>query len=283
MTVYNADKFLKTAVNSLLGQTFKDFELIIIENGSHDDSRKIIRLFDDPRLRIYEFDQNIGRTAALIMAFKKARGELVAILDADDIALPEKLEYQVKYLSEHPDIVLLGTQCDFIDENGEVVGMFGKSCTPKEAYQTLTYTNIIAHSSAMYRRDEAIKAGGYSEKYVFAQDFGLWIQLAKLGNIAVLPENLTQIRQHGGSLTKSPEYLLSQTHDVMQIYREACKLPGIEKSFIIRGYKTIAKRCLRYSILLAKSACVIEALKWGFIAVFTYVRVFSRLINLKSH
>jgi glycosyltransferase involved in cell wall biosynthesis len=282
MTVYNAGEFLKPAIDSLRTQTFTNFELIIIENGSTDGSREIVRSYDDPRLKIFEFDKNIGRTPALIAAFEKARGELVAILDADDIAFPQKLEYQVKYLAAQPDVVLLGTQCEFMNQNGDIVGVFETPCEPKEVYQTLAYTNVIAHSSAIYRRDVAIKAGGYPEKYVYAQDFGLWVQLAKFGKIAVLPETLTQIRQHDESATSSPENLLSRSHDSIRIFKEACKLPGIETSHLIRGYKTIAKECVRYSILLAKSAHVVDAVKWGFVALFTYTCVFPRLLNFRK-
>jgi len=282
MTIYNAGEFLEPAINSLLAQSFTNFELIAIENGSTDDSRNAIKSYDDKRFKILEFDKNIGRTPALNVALKKSCGEFIAILDADDIFSPEKLKQQVNYLKNHRNVVLLGTQYNFINEESKIIGLFKPPHEPDEVYQSLTYTNNIAHSSAMYRCNVARKVGGYPKKYTFAQDLGLWIAMARFGDIAVLPETLTYIRKHKDSATESDVYLLSKSYDLIQAFREASMLPGLKPSNIIRSYKTISAECIRYSILLMKSAQIIDSIKWAVAAILTYVSLLPKLVKLKK-
>ena len=115
MSVYNAGEFLKPAIDSLITQTFTDFELIIIENGSCDGSKKVIQSYDARRIKMFEFKENIGRTPALNEAINKASGTYIAIQDADDLSMSQRLELQVNYMNAIPDNVLLGTYCCFIN------------------------------------------------------------------------------------------------------------------------------------------------------------------------
>lgn len=227
MTVYNAGKFLKPAIDSLLAQTFTDFELIIIENGSIDGSREIIRSYDDSRLKIFELDENIGRTPALIKAFEKAKSEYIAIQDADDVSLPQRLELQADYMRNNPQVVLLGTSCKFIDQANQFLRKFNPPCNTDEAYQSLAFENIVAHSSAIYRRDAAEKVGGYPVELSFSQDYGLWLRLAKIGEIANLPQELVLIREHSGRITNSRTSLVSQSLDVIHCLDNARNLPKL--------------------------------------------------------
>ena len=232
MTVYNAGKFLKPAIDSLLAQTFNKFELIIIENGSEDGSRKTIHSYNDPRIRCFDFDKNIGRTPALIKAFEQAKGEFIAVQDADDLSLPQRLELQINHMLNNPKTVLLGTACKIIDEHDQVITEFNPPSNSEDAYQALAFENVICHSSSFYRRDIAKKVGGYPIELAFAQDYGLWIQLAKLGEIANLPQELVLVHEHSQRVTNFSTSLILRSLDVISCLENAQTLPKLTKGSI---------------------------------------------------
>ncbi|MDE2223595.1 MAG: glycosyltransferase family 2 protein, partial [Candidatus Omnitrophica bacterium] len=120
MTIYNAAPFLQESIDSLLTQSFQNWELIAVENGSTDTSAEILAGYKDPRIRVFHFSQNMGRTLALIQALGQSRGEYVAILDADDVAHPLRFARQVEFLDNDPETVLVGSWVQHIDEKGRV-------------------------------------------------------------------------------------------------------------------------------------------------------------------
>jgi len=228
MTIYNPGRFLAPAIDSLLVQTFADFELVAIENGSRDGSKEIMREYarKDARIRFVDLPENIGRTSALNMALQNAQGELVAVLDADDIASRERLAREVAFLDSHPDVVLVASHARSIDDQGAVEGRLEFPCDPAELFDCLAFSNPIAHSSVMYRREKAVTVGGYPARYVFAQDFGLWIALAKIGKIAMIPESLADIRNHGGRMTQAAELAVKRLRELLELSKSALALPG---------------------------------------------------------
>lgn len=229
MTIYNPGRFLVPAVETLLAQSFGDFELIAVENGSTDGSRDIIRDYAarDKRVRVIELERNIGRTPALVMAFEHAQSEFIAVQDADDTSEPERFTRQVAYLRDNSDCVLVGSWCRLIDEADAVIGAFHPPALPDDAYQALSHTNVVAHSACMYRREAAIAAGGYPLDLAYAQDYGLWVRIARHGGVANLSEELASIRQHGGALSLAPETILVRSLDAIRMFREAASLPGL--------------------------------------------------------
>lgn len=207
MTVHNAGPFLREAVDSILAQTFSDWELVVIENGSTDDSPAILASYTDPRINVSPQKENVGRTRALRAAFAMARGNYIAILDADDIAQSERLEAQVAYLDDYPDIVLLGTWARFISENGQVIK--ADAVTPptdsRSLYDHLGWGNPFVHSSVMYRATQAADVGGYPEELAYAQDCGLWLKLAQRGGLGMIPKALCDYRVLQTGLTQAPK------------------------------------------------------------------------------
>lgn len=229
MTIYNGGRFLGPAVEGLLAQTFGDFELIAIENGSVDGSLEVMRAFavHDSRVKLVELDKNIGRTPALILALSMARGEFVAVQDADDVSLLNRFEYQIAYLQAHQTCQLLGTWCRIIDESDAQVGIFHPAGDAETAFQTMAYSNVVAHSAAMYRRHSALTVGGYPVDLPFSQDYGLWVRLMTLGGVAVLEEELAAIRQHGDNLSVSPATAIARSRDAIRSFRRVHGLPGL--------------------------------------------------------
>jgi glycosyltransferase involved in cell wall biosynthesis len=215
MTVYNAAPYLREAIDSVLHQTFGDWELIVIENGSTDVSPDIVRSYADSRIRVVPLLENIGRTPALREAFGMARGEYLAVLDADDRSLRDRLSAQVAYLDAHPDVVLVGTWARHIDEKGDVVGDWR---TPTEA-PALTawfaWGNPFVHSSVMYRRAAAEEVGGYPADLPYAQDLGLWLRLADRGRLAVIDNYLCERRVSSKSLTRRRDFRLDVVRDIL--------------------------------------------------------------------
>lgn len=190
MTIYNAGDYLREAIDSLIQQTFSDWELIAVENGSTDHSPSILSSYNDPRIRVFPLDQNIGRTPALRYAFERAQGEYVAVLDADDISNPARLKRQVQYLDRCQDVSLLGTWVKVVDENGKHVGDAKPPADKKKLYEILGWANPFVHSSTIYRRVHAAQVGGYPSWVTYAQDYGFYLSLAKKYGIAVLDDFL---------------------------------------------------------------------------------------------
>jgi hypothetical protein len=204
MAVYNSAPFLAAAIDSVLAQTFLGFELLIINDGSTDDSRAIITSYRDPRIRLIDNPANIGLTASLNRGLAQARGALIARQDSDDLARPERLARQVAYLARHPQLVLLGTQKQHINAQGRAIAMpfVARRATSSTAIRwQLLFENAFVHSSVMFRRDMVWHhLGGYDERLRQAQDLALWSRIARHYATANLPDVLVDFRKHSASV-----------------------------------------------------------------------------------
>lgn len=205
MSVYNGERFLRESIDSVLAQTFRDFELLLINDGSSDGSRAILAdRASDARIRIIDNERNIGLTASLNAGLAAARGEYVARHDADDVAAPTRLEKQVRALDERPEIAVLGTAVRTIDEHGRQLRStaFPRCTTPISIRWQLLFEPPFAHSSVMFRRSVVFEMlGGYDERYRTSQDFELWSRVARTHALSNLPEALIDFRSHGGSVS----------------------------------------------------------------------------------
>jgi glycosyltransferase involved in cell wall biosynthesis len=195
MSVYNGAQYLNEAIDSMLGQTFKNFEFIIIDDGSTDRSNEIIKAYNDSRIVLIEQD-NTGLAIALNNGIRLARTNYIARMDADDIALPQRLESQIAFLHENPDLVLIGTNALVIDKIGEFVFRSNLPTEWEVIKQQFPETSFY-HSSVMFKKDAFYKAGGYFEEtsklYSF-EDSILWNKMKKFGKMANLSEPLIKYR-----------------------------------------------------------------------------------------
>ena len=203
MPVYNAERYVAEAVESVLRQTLGDFEFIIIDDGSTDRSLDILREFAarDDRVRLISRG-NTGYLRALNEGLQRASGELIARIDADDIALAERFERQTDYLRSHSECLVVGCGLLLIDEDGEP---FCESILPTEHEvidsRHLAGTGSLAHPAAMIRREALLRLGGYRPQCYGAEDHDLWLRLGELGRLANLPEVLMKVRVHAANFT----------------------------------------------------------------------------------
>jgi len=187
----------------------------------------VVGEFADPRLRAIRHDRNRGCVAAKNTGLAEAKGTFVAVLDADDLSDPVRLERQLGVLRERPDVVLLGTWCHFIDADGRVFHTDRPPTEHDALYQRLSHSNPLTHSTIMVQRAAALEVGGYPPDLLYAHDYGLYIRLLRAGRAALVPEALVQYRMHGGSMTDSGAYSYEKIFDVLRVTEKARGLPGL--------------------------------------------------------
>src|SRR3989344_7907586 len=192
MPVYNGERYLRQYIESILNQAYKDYELLIIDDASTDTSRKIIHSYHDPRIRLIENTGNLGLIKTLNHGLSLAKGDYIARQDQDDISHPMRLEKQVGYLNSHPEIVLLGTRIDTIDQKGRKSESYGYSTASSEdaIYWQLMFTNPFAHPSVMMRATTVRAIGGYDEYFIDCEDYDLFSRLTHAHKTTNLNEAL---------------------------------------------------------------------------------------------
>jgi len=196
MAVYNGEKYLKEAIESILNQTFRDFEFIIVDDGSTDRTPEILKEYvrKDERIKIITNPQNIGLTKSLNRAIKLAKGEYIARMDADDIAAPKRLEKQIEFMKRNPEFGLVGTAYYEMNSKGNIVGEKYFPASDEEIRKNLIKYNPFFHSSVVIRKKVFDKVGLYNENIPKAQDYDLWFRIAQNYKIANLPSLLMMRR-----------------------------------------------------------------------------------------
>lgn len=182
MSVYNGEGYLRDSIESVLDQTYKNFEFIIVDDGSTDRSKDIIREFTqkDQRVKLLEQKANTGLPGCLNMAIEKSNGELIFRQDADDISYKGRLEKQFEVMKD-PNIIVCGTMSYLIDERSMLVGDDGE-VDEKHFYQRLvSQDSIFCHGSACFRKSKFYEIGRYDEKFIYSQDCDLWLRFLKSG------------------------------------------------------------------------------------------------------
>lgn len=203
MSVYNDGQFVTQAVQSILSQTFADFEFVIVDDGSIDDTIAQIETFNDPRIRIIR-QQNYGLATALNRGMEDSCGQYIARQDGDDISALDRLENQSDFLDAHPEIGLVGTRSIVIDEVGQEIERKKLPVDNTEIQQALLSPDVgnpIVHGSVMFRRALALQIGGYRQEFKHSQDRDLWLRLAEKTQLANLPMYAYCWRLRSGSVT----------------------------------------------------------------------------------
>jgi glycosyltransferase involved in cell wall biosynthesis len=204
MPVYNGGKYLREAIDSILGQTFADFELLIINDGSTDNSCRIVESYRDSRIRLVSNPGNIGLIASLNRGIALSKGQYIARMDCDDICLPERLQRQVDYLDSNPACSLVATKVAMISATGDELGAWNdddRFCSSAEIRQRLPRANCIAHPSVMVRK-ELLAAYGYDPAQTGCEDYDLWLRMTADGiRIDKLDLQLLRYRVTPGSVT----------------------------------------------------------------------------------
>ena len=203
MPAYNAAAFIGEAIESVLNQTFPDWELIVIDDGSSDDTVDIVEAYisKDSRVRLIR-NEHGGISKARNAGIQAARYPWIAILDSDDIAVPERLEKLVAAAEADPEVIIWGCDLHQINSNNEVIGTIQTGPTSKEEFFALDRTKThIAIQNAMFRRDIALRVGGYNEQMVAGVESELWDRMTEYGPAVVIPEPLVRYRYHPQSIS----------------------------------------------------------------------------------
>jgi glycosyltransferase involved in cell wall biosynthesis len=232
MPAYNAERYVAEAVRSILDQSFGDFEFVIIDDGSTDRTRAILERFAarDGRIRLVS-RPNRGLVATLNEGLGLARGELIARMDADDVALPDRFEHQVAFLREHPEVVCLGGAYLMIDAKGWVMIDNHPPEEDREIQEELLKgVTCLIHPAAMMRRDAVRAAGGYDERMEQSEDLDLWLRLGERGRLANLHQVVLKYRIHGGS--KNELYMSEQDQYAKACCDRAAARRGIESRYL---------------------------------------------------
>jgi glycosyltransferase involved in cell wall biosynthesis len=205
MSCYDASRWLRSAIDSVLCQTFENFEFILVDDGSADETWNIIKAYRDRDQRIIAIRKaNTGLSDSLNVGIANARGAWIARLDADDLCEPNRIEEQLRFVREHPDVVLLGTGFVEIDEHGRAVKKHLFPSGHRELVRNLErIQRFFPHSSAFFRRRIAQDSGSYNRLFRKTQDWDLWLRITERGNLACLKDYLVRVRKHSGQISNT--------------------------------------------------------------------------------
>ena len=230
LPVYNSEEYVSESITSILNQTYKNFELIIIDDGSTDNSKVICKNFSKKDNRIIFLDNNhIGLTRSLNKALEIARGHYIARQDADDVSLPNRFEKQIKWFLKDKKRVLCGTNCKILTQNNEYKNNRSLKFSNSGIKKKLKYSNCFVHSSIMFSNKSAKIFKNYDENLEFAQDYDLWWKLSTLGKVGNLKEKLVILRNRKNSVSVKNEnnQTLNFIKSCLKFYAYNKKILGI--------------------------------------------------------
>ena len=251
LSVYNSENYLREAIESILNQSFDDFEFLIIDDGSRDSSPEIIRFYAKQDQRIwFHHRENRGIPKTRNEMLKQATGKYIAVMDADDIALPNRLVNQVQFLDQNPHVVAVGGTFNFIDEKGR----FLTCLYPPEDNDTIQEKALaghgsICHPSAMIRREILLKIGGYDESFLVALDLDLWLRLGEIGDLRNLQSPILNFRLHDSSISETQGE--KQRNYAHRACKNAWQRRGISREFeAVEPWRPTRDRASRYQFAL---------------------------------
>jgi glycosyltransferase involved in cell wall biosynthesis len=240
LPVYNGEKYLKKCIDSILNQTFRDFEFLIIDDSSNDSSSSIIKNFDDSRIKLITNIQNQGLTKILNKGLKIANGNYIARIDQDDFSFKDRLFKQMEYLYQNPKTKLIGSSCNVIDENDKILKSIKCPNSRKKILEKFVKSNPFMHSSVIFDKETALNLGGYPESFVHAQDFSLWYSITSSNEVYNLSDKLVNIRWHNERATLSETNKKHIKNDSIRVYRQALRNKEISIFHRIIGYLRLA-------------------------------------------
>lgn len=204
LPAYNAEKYIAEAIESVLKQEYKDFELLILDDGSKDDTADIIKTFVDTRIRYIKNEKNIGLIQTLNKGISLAQGIYIGRIDADDIwHNTHKISLQIEYFNTHPDTILVGTSAIAIDQNGNTLFDMHYPSVEQKIKKTFLAGNPFIHPSVIFLKEAAVKAGGFLTEDLHAEDYSLWLRLGTMGHIDNIGLPLMKYRIHGTGVSQS--------------------------------------------------------------------------------
>lgn len=227
MPVYNAKAYLAEAIDSIISQTFTDWELILVNDGSTDKSEEIILSYSDKRIKYLKNSENKGIIYTRNLMIEIAEGEYIAFLDSDDISMPDRLNEQVSFFENNSDYALCGTWSTMIDKDGKQIRKINMPSSYEDIRCSLLFINTFVQSSIMIRREVLVKYP-YDKNYPVAEDYELWCRLSRLHKLKNLPVHLTKYRWHGNNISESRKAQMDSL--VKDIYKRELSFIGVNPS-----------------------------------------------------
>lgn len=203
IATYNRGGFLAEAIESVLAQTYTNWELVIVDDASTDNTREVVDSYlKDPRIKYFRNETNLNISLTRNRGLKESQGEFIAVLDSDDIWCDkDKLKKQVEFLENNPDHALVGTGVIKIDKNGREMSRYLNPLTDKTIRVKILSQNAFAHSSLMYRREAVLALGGYDPAINGIEDYDLWLKIGSRWQFANLPDYALKYRVHGSNIS----------------------------------------------------------------------------------
>jgi glycosyltransferase involved in cell wall biosynthesis len=231
LPVYSAERYLRGAIDSILAQTFSDFELLALDDGSTDQSLGILREYESKDIRIRVISrENRGLVSSLNELISESRGRYLARMDSDDVCYPKRFERQIEFLESNPNYVVIGGAVLRVNSNGLPIGPILPPCEHDQidGSQTRGHSSIW-HPTVMMRKDAVLKVGGYRNDYQHAEDLDLWLRLGEIGKLANLPEVVLRFRLHENSI--SQKNVLAQREAAIRACQSAWDRRGITETY----------------------------------------------------
>ena len=282
MNCYNSERFIEKSIRSVINQTYKNWELIIWDDGSKDNTYKIVSSFKDKKIKIFRNKKNLGLGTSRIKAQKKLKGDYIAILDSDNVFMKSKLNKQVQEFKKNKNISFVATGYSLIDSNDKKTGHYDISLN-KNFISYLCTSNIFAHSSIMYKKKIAKKVGWYSKKLEYAQDYDLTMKLLRKYNCKLIRERLVKIRDHSNNMSTITELKLTRLEEKIFILKKIPKHFKLNKEDINNNKNEIILTEIKY---LYFSIDYKNFLKNVFKIVFYLIKynfiIFNLMSNLKN-
>lgn len=254
MPVYNAEKYLREAIDSVLAQTYTDFEFLIVNDGSTDNSLNIIKSYSDKRIRLIN-RENGGVSAALNTGLTTAKGSFIVRFDADDVCYPDRIRLQYEFMKKNPEYVLAGSDADYINKDGEYIFTFNNAGYTDEVIREKSLLGCpFIHSTVIYRKQDVLDLGGYEVKAHTFEDYFLWIQLLKKGKVCNFDFPLIKVRFNPESVTVDNR---DYTYTFKSLHKKALKTGVItedEGKLILKSINKLSndKKVFSYNRMLAK-------------------------------
>lgn len=241
MAAYNAERYIDEAIRSIINQKYTNWELIIIDDKSSDKTSYIIGRYskEDARIKTIRNPTQLGQALARNRGVSASSGKYIAVLDSDDIALPQRLDTQVEFLEKNADVALVGSFVEIINEYGTSIRTKEKACDTLGIHFSLILQSQFIHSSVMMRRSAFEWSGGYDTNYLYAEDYDLWSRLRDKYTLLNINEVLTKFRVHDDSVTMVTESQIVQSKNAFKINLRNTKiyLPNTtEEQIIIMSY-----------------------------------------------
>lgn len=272
LPVYNSARTLPSSLDSVLRQSFGDFELLAIDDGSKDESPAILHACSDPRLRVLRNETNLGLMRSLNRGLREARGALIARQDADDLSQPDRLALEIEFLDRHPDVALVGSSCWRMDNSGRVLGANDLPTTHLGLRWASIVDNPFIHTAVVFRRDVVLdELGGYDEAWAICEDYELWNRVAATHHVANLPQRLVFYRENPTSMMQSQPEAATRAMRRLLEANVASIFPG--RAFTEEEFDLLGLFRLRFSAQRLRPLLVLlDSLRAEFVRLHPEVR-----------